>query len=281
MKFLIARPGKALLVLMAAAAFFAQPGCRSLQNIPGQWLAAPAGADGRLEDFSKKITSRLFENGLMVGLGNDDRSLYIFFSPDVRHRRRPPSRVQLTLWLDENGGRAKKLGLVHVSEQDRQKMPRREARPGEQKDLAGEASGPQPPPANAPAAALLKIVDRKSGKETFIAADGSLGPAVRLADDWGDFAYQWRIPFQALGDWPGLNGIPGKALGIGLLWEITPLPGSGEKEAAGRFAGGPDQGGPEMGPPPGMAGGPGRGLPRETFKSKRKIWLKMVLAQKM
>jgi hypothetical protein len=264
MKFRHARLGNTLLVLIAAAAFLAPAGCRSLQNIPGQWLAVPAGAHGRLEDFSKSITSHLFENGMLVGVGNDDRFLYIFFSPDIRHRQRPPSRARLTLWLDENGDRAEKLGLVHVSEQPGQKMP-----------------PPAAPHPTTPAAALLKIVDRKSGKETFISADGSLGPAIRLADDWGDFAYQWRIPFQALGDWPGLNGNTGKALGIGLLWKIEPLTGLGKKETAGRFPGGPDQGGAEMGPPPGRAGGPGRGLPQDNFKSKRQVWLKIVLAQKI
>ena len=275
--------GKAFFVLAAALAVLAQPGCSSLQHIPSQWLTAPASADGRLEDFSKKITNHLFENGLMVGVGNDDRFLYVFFSPDVRHQQRPPSRASLTLWLDENGGKAERLGLVYVSNPERQKMPG----PGEglsgQKDLAEQQAGPPAPPTPA-AATVLKIVDRKSGKETFINADGSLGPAVRLADDWGDFAYQWRIPFQALGDWPGLNCDPGKALGIGLLWEITPRPGFDKKEAYGRFPGGPEKLGPEMESPPGMEGGPGgpgRGMPRDNFKSKRKIWLKTVLMQKM
>lgn len=284
MKFRHARAVKTFIVLIAAAAFLAQPSCRSLQNIPGQWLAVPAGADGRLEDFSKKITSHLFENGMMVGVGNDDRSLYIFFSPDIRHQQRPPSRARLTLWLDENGGSAKRLGLVHVSDQDRPKMPKPEMRPGAQKDLAGAAAGPQPPPAAAPLATVLKIVDRKNGKEIFINAEGSLGPAVRLADDWGDFAYQWRIPLQAAagGEWPGIGIQPGKPIGIGLLWEIAPLPGFGKKELAGRFPlGGPDQGGAEMGPPPGREGGPGRGMPADNFKSRRTIWLKIIPAQKL
>ncbi len=135
----------------------------------------------------------------------------------------------------------------------------------------------------------MKILERKSGKETFISAEGSPGPAVRLSNDWGDFAYQWRIPLQATagGEWPGLNSQAGKPIGIGLLWEIAPLPGSGDKDRAGRFPGGAGPGSPggeEMGPPPGMAGGPGgpgRGMLRDDFKSKRRIWLKTMLAQKM
>ena len=135
----------------------------------------------------------------------------------------------------------------------------------------------------------MKILERKSGKETFISAEGSPGPAVRLDNDWGDFAYQWRIPLQATadGEWPGLGSRAGKPIGIGLQWEIAPLPGFGNKDHAGRSPGdaGPGfPGGEEMGPPPGMAGGPaagpGRGLPRDDFKSKRRIWLKTVLAQK-
>ncbi|MBE0665037.1 MAG: hypothetical protein E4H23_00260 [Chrysiogenales bacterium] len=248
MKISQSRPAIVVMFMIAAVAMFLQQGCRSLQNIPGQWLAFAAGADGRIEDFSNKITSHLFENGMMVGVGNDDRFLYIFFSPDISHRQRPPSRASLTLWLDENGGKAQKLGLVHVSEQERRKMAGPEARLPEQKNLDG--------------AALLEIVNRKSGKETFISADGSLGPSIRLSDDWGDFAYQWRIPFQALAEWPGLNHDPGKALGIGLLWNIEPLPGLDRADL--------DRARP----------GPGRGMTRENFKTERKIWLKTVLVQK-
>ena len=282
MRFDHARMGKKFIVLLAVAAFLATAGCHSLQNIPGQWLTAPANADGRLEDFSKKLTSHLFENGMMVGVGNDERSLYIFFSPDIRHRQRPPSRASLTLWIDEKGGNAKRLGLVFVSDQERPKMPPPESRPVGLKDLTGGPAGWQPPPPTAPAAAVMKIVDSKSGKETFISADGSLGPAVRLADDWGDFAYQWRIPLRATagGEWPGIGSQPGEWIGIGLLWEIDPLPGFGKKELSGRFPGGPGQGGHEMGPPPGMGGSRGPGAPRDHFKSKRKIWLKTRLASK-
>ncbi len=214
----------------------------------------------------------------MVGVGNDERFLYIFFSPDVRHRQRPPSRASLTLWLDENGGRAEMLGLGHVSDQQRNKMPPPAARSGEPKDIAAGPDRPQPPLAAAPAPALLKIMDRKNSKETFICADGSLGPAVRLADDWGDFAYQWRIPFQALGDWPGLNRKPGKAIGIGLLWKIEPLPGLDKKDLD-RSRPGPGRGGPG-GPPAGMEsgpGGPGRIMPQTHFKAKRRIWLRTLL----
>ncbi|HUU06136.1 MAG TPA: hypothetical protein VMZ49_09725 [Patescibacteria group bacterium] len=251
-----------LFILAASAFVFTQQGCRSLQNIPGQWLAVPTGSDGRMADFSNRITSHLFDNGMMVGVGNDERFLYIFFSPDISHRQRPPSRARLTLWLDANGGKAQNLGLVHVSDQERRKIPGPEARPAEQKNLAGAAAAPPAPRPLASAATLLKIVNRKSGKETFISADGSLGPAVRLAADWGDFAYQWRIPFQALAEWPGLNHNPGKALGIGLLWKIEPLPGLAKTDL--------DRSRPA----------PGRGIPRENFKTERKIWLKVELAQK-
>ncbi|MCJ7524304.1 MAG: hypothetical protein MUP71_03660 [Candidatus Aminicenantes bacterium] len=275
MKISRSRPAIVVMFMIAAVAMFLQQGCRSLQNIPGQWLAFPAGADGRIEDFSNKITSHLFENGMMVGVGNDDRFLYIFFSPDISHRQRPPSRARLTLWLDENGGKAQKLGLVHVSEQERRKMAGPEARLAEQQNLAGAAAAPPAPRPLAAASTLLKIVNRKSGKETFISADGSLGPAIRLSDDWGDFAYQWRIPFQALAEWPGLNHDPGKALGIGLLWNIEPLPGL-DRADLDRARPGPGRGGS----PPGMAGGPGRGMTRENFKAERKIWLKVELAQK-
>lgn len=287
MKFRKTLPGKAFLAIAAAGLLLVSPGCRSLQVIPGQRLTAAEDGDGRFADFSKKITCHLFENGLMVGVGNDDRYLYVFFSPDIRHRRRPPSRASLTLWLDENGGKAEKLGLVYVSETGRHGVPGAAGRPASPGEPAGQAAGPQAPAV--PAATVMKILERTSGKETFISAEGSPGPAVRLADDWGDFAYQWRIPLRATagGEWPGLASQAGKPIGIGLQWEIAPLPGSGSKDLAGHSPGaaGPGfPGGDEMGPPPGgMAGGrggPGRGMARDDFKSKRRIWLKTALTQK-
>ncbi len=179
--------GRNVLVMLAAAAISLQPGCRSAQAIPGQRLALN---DTQQEDFSKQITSQLFENGMMVGVGNDDRCLYIFFTPDIRHRQRPPGRAQLTLWLDEAGGKAKTLGLVHISGLAGKTIPPPSPAPETDKENFSR------PAANGSAPALLKIVDRGRGKEFFISSDGSQGPAVRLAADWGDFAYQWRIPFR-------------------------------------------------------------------------------------
>jgi hypothetical protein len=259
------------MVMIAAAALSIQPGCRSAQAIPGQRLAL---ADTQLEDFSRQITSHLFENGMMVGVGNDDRCLYIFFTPDVRHRQRPPSRVQLTLWLDENGGKAKRLGLVHVSGLSGQRMPR----PGEAPEVNKENPGARPgPEASGAPPALLRIITNGQGKDFFASTGGSRAPSVRLAADWGDFAYQWRIPFQGAGDWPGLKGDPGRVIGIGMLWQIEALAGPGKN------AGERPRGGPGMGLPPDMEGsGPpqGRGMGAEKIPTRRSLWLKTTLVAK-
>jgi len=265
-----------------AAAVLLQQGCRSVQAIPGQRLAMPEASGGQWEDFSKKITSHLFENGMMVGVGNDDRYLYIFFTPDIRHRRRLPGRVQLTLWLDENGGRARRLGLLHVSDPQPPGGPANENGPEAESDSPGGApEGGTPSRGSVPPdpgkRTLLKIIDRSRGRETFIAADGSLGPAVRLAADWGDYAYQLRIPLQAAADgvWPGIRPTPGKAIGIGLLWRRIPFPGSKGMTRGGPPGGRPDRGGEPAGPPPGMEGGPGMGV--ESPPGKRSIWIRTLL----
>ena len=109
---------------------------------------------------------------------------------------------------------------------------------------------------------LLKIIDRRQGREAFVAADGSAGPAVRLASDWGDFAYQLRIPFQGAGAWPGLDVKPGQVIAIGLSWKIE-RPRAPEKESMDRPRGGPGgrgNGGGQPGRggmPPDMEGGSG------------------------
>jgi hypothetical protein len=267
MKIAHSRPVRTVLLMIAIAALSLHPGCRSAQAIPGQRLSL---TDAQLKDFSKQLTSQLFENGMMIGVGNDDRCLYIFFTPDIRHRQRPPSRVQLTLWLDENGGKAEKLGLVHISGLAGEKMPAAAIAPEMKKE------NPPGPAALGNAPALLKIVDNRQGKEFFISSDGSQGPSVRLAADWGDFAYQWRIPFRGTGDWPGLKDDPGRVIGIGLLWQIEALPGPG-KNAGERPRSGPGRGGPGMegnGPPP------GRGMGLEKIPAKRSLWLKTRLLPK-
>ncbi|HEX7502111.1 MAG TPA: hypothetical protein VF451_01710 [Acidobacteriota bacterium] len=268
MKNICSRTGRNALVMIAAAAVFLQPGCRSAQAIPGQRLSL---TDTQREDFSRQITSHLFENGMMVGVGNDDRCLYIFFTPDIRHRQRPPSRVQLTLWLDENGGRAKRLGLVHVSGPTGQRPQRR----GDAPEMNKEP--PPGPAASGTAPELLKIINNGQGKDFFASTDGSQGPVVRLAADWGDFAYQLRIPFQGAGDWPGLKGDPGRVIGIGMLWQIESLAGPGKND------GEHPRGGPGMGLPPGMEGNgppPGRGMGAESIPNKRSLWLKTTLVAK-
>ncbi len=257
-------PRRCLLTLAAVAVLSLQVGCRSVQRFPGQWLAIPPAANGGLDDFSKKITSHLFENGMMVGVGNDDRWLYIFFSPDIRHRQRLPGRAILTLWLDEEGGQARKLGLVLVSGRSLSKRPGGEEHPDMKMEGHPGPTGPQVPPAERDGSERLKIIDRRSGKEILIVADGSLGPAVRLTSDWGDFAYQWRIPIQGSGDWPGMSPHPGRAIGIGLQWEIESAPVS-RKARRERPPGGPGN------------GGPGGGIPGEASAKKRKVWLKTFL----
>lgn len=258
----IGRSGRWIMALAAAVVLILQPGCRSIQRFPGQKLALPATADGRLEDFSRKITSQLFENGMMIGLGNDEQNLYVFFTPDIRRGQHRPGRAVLTLWLDARGGKAEKLGLVHVSGTAAMTPPsggRTETRADQQQ--------------------LLKIIDRRQGRESFIAADGSSGLAVRLASDWGDFAYQLRIPFQGAGAWPGLDVKPDQVIAIGLSWKIERLRAP-EKESMDRPRGGRGGGGGKPGrggmPPDmeGESGGAHAGAPA----SKRRIWLQTRVA---
>ena len=272
MKYIHARPKRWVLAMAAAAVLILQPGCRSVKRLPGQWLTLPATADGRLEDFSKKMTSQLFESGMMVGLGNDERNLYVFFTPDIRRGRRPPGRAILTLWLDEQGGKAQKLGLVHVSGPAGAVAP--PALQAEKPNAAGD------PPGTAQNQ-LLRIIDRRSGSEALISGDGLAGPAVRLASDWGDFSYQLRIPFKGAGDWPGLDVKPNGVIAIGFSWKIE-RQRTREKESRDRLRGGPGgrgSGGGKPGrggmPPDMEAGSAGAG---QAPVSKRQIWIQTRLA---
>jgi len=262
--------------------------CRSLETIDSQWSTIPAGPQGQMDDFSKKITSHLYENGLLAGIGNDEKYLYIMFSPDIRHHVRPPSRASLTLWLDASGKKTRKHGLFYtrVYFPEGADKPRPAIEPGPA-GMHGNGRG-EPPAAEGP---LLQMIDRPGQKQSFISPDGSQGPQVHFSSDWGDFVYSWRIPLQAAmkDNFFALDAKPGQAVSVGLLWEIKPL--FAAKNPADRPEDGfgpgneppPDGGGGRTGNP--MGGGMGRGGrgPGSDFSelpSRRTIWLKAVLAQK-
>ncbi|GEM_PF-892545 len=277
-------------LLAAGIAFSLLASCRSLPRLPGQWLDLPARPQGPLEDFSRRITSQLFENGMMIGVGNDERNLYVFFTPDIRGTRREPGSVRLSLWVDARGGKARRLGLEHVSKAPLRAIPPggppgnsspgAPAREGDRDDKARPPGGANPregTSAPRPAQALLKVIGPEKDKETLIAADGSQGPVVRLASDWGDFSYQLRLPIRGSGAWPGLDIRPGQTFAIGLSWEID-IPRGDDKGRMKRPPGGPG-GSRRSGGGPGMGVEHG-GMPGEPPASKRKVWVKAVLAEK-
>jgi hypothetical protein len=265
--------------------------CSSLETMNSQWLTVPIDSHGQMEDFARKITSHLYENGLLVGTGNDEKYLYILFSPDIRHQIRPPSRAHLALWLDTDGNKARKYGFIYT----RTYFPEGtdETRPG----------GPYAQPEHSdtgikkPLAViepLLQLIDEYNKKQTYLLTDGSQGPQIHFSSDWGDFAYTWRIPLieETKENYFGLAAKPGQAIGVGLLWEIKPLfdlkktadrPGAGFGPGSDGSDGPPGgSGGGKGGPPGGGMGrrGPGPGADFTELSASRKIWLKIILAHK-
>lgn len=253
--------------------------CRSLETINSQWLTVPIDSHGQMEDFAKNITSHLYENGLLAGVGNDEKYLYILFSPDIRHHERPPSRAQLTLWLDGSGRKAGKYGFIYNRTYFSEGTD--EIRPGGlyAQPEHSDAGIRKPLVVIEP---LLQFFDKSIKKQTFLPPDGSQGPQIHFSSDWGDFVYTWRIPLieEIKENFFGLAAKPGQAISIGLLWEIKPLfdlkkpddrPGAG--------FGSPDEGGGRMGGGMGR-GGHGPGADFDELPASRKIWLKIILAHK-
>lgn len=257
--------------------------CRSLETMNSQWLTVPIDSHGQMEDFTKKITSHLYENGLLAGVGNDEKYLYILFSPDIRHHERPPSRARLTLWLDGSGRKAGKYGFIYTRtyfpEGTDSTRPERKHAPPELND-----SGMSKPPALIES--LLQFIDKSNEKQTFLPPDGSQGPQIHFSSDWGNFVYAWRIPLfeETKENFFGLAAKPGQTIDIGLLWEIKPL--FDLKKPADRPGAGfdsPDDGGGRMGGHPGGGmgrGGQGAGADFAELPTSRKIWLKIILAHK-
>lgn len=211
-------------------------------------------------------------------MGNDEKYLYILFSPDIRHYMRPPSRASLELWLDAGGSRAKKFGFL-FSVSHSPESPEGIAPPNP------DGSGMNKPPTASES--LLQVIDKVNKKQTFIAADGSQGPQIRFSSDWGDFVYAWRIPLAAeiKENSYALSAVPGQTIGVGLLWECEPLfavKKSADRPDATPGGGGPGGGGGRMDnyPPGAMGGGPEPGADMTDPPTRRKIWLKIILAQK-
>lgn len=255
-----------------SAAFITQSACAGALRIPGQWLTIPRPSGGRPEDFSRSLTSHLFEDGMMVGLGNDADSLYVFFTPDMRRGPMRPPGARLTIWLDVRGGKARRLALEHVVRAG----PGPGLEPGA--GMPGEEAG-APPPGPTPQRdrEFLKVIDRARGRQAFIAVDGSQGPALRLDSGWGDFTYQLRIPFRPHGDWPGLDVKPGQTVAVGFDWHAERRRGSsgGGME---RPRGAPGGGGPGMGGmPPG--GAMGTDVPPGSAPfDRRRAWVRTNIA---
>ena len=270
-----------LLAALLAAAII-QAGCAGAQRIPGQWLSLSRPDDGRPEDFSRSLTSHLFENGMMVGLGNDNDSLYVFFTPDLRRERARPGGARLRVWLDARGGRARRLALEHVVSAGPGPGHEPEAgTPGEgaARALAEATPGPAGAAKHGPAPQggreFLKVIDRARGREAFIAMDGSQGPALRLDSGWGDFTYQLRIPFRPAGDWPGLSVNAGQVIAVGFDWQAERRSGP-RGRGLERPRGEP--GGPGMGGmPPGGAMGTG-GQPGSAPLGRRRAWVRTTIA---
>lgn len=270
------------------AALLALSGCGGAVRIPGQWLTLPGPGDGRLEDFSRSLTSHLFEDGMMVGLGNDADFLYVFFTPDMRRERTRPGGARLAVWLDVQGGRARRLALEHVvsaglapAHEPGAGMPGEESGRPHPGAAPGQDGAPPRGPEEQGAREFLKIIDRAGGREAFIAVDGSQGPALRLDSGWGDFTYQLRIPFRPSGDWPGLNVKAGQVLAVGFDWQVERRQNPRDqdrKHPRGGRGGGEPGGGPGMGGmPPGAAGG-AAGMPGPAPLGRRRAWVRTVIA---
>lgn len=255
-----------------SAALIIQSACAGALRIPGQWLTIPRPSGGRPEDFSRSLTSHLFADGMMVGLGNDADFLYVFFTPDMRRAPMRPTGARLTVWMDVRGGRARRLALEHVTSAG----PGTELEPGA--GTPSEEAG-APPPGLAPQRnrEFLKVIDRARVREAFIAVDGSQGPALRLDSGWGDFTYQLRIPFLPDGDWPGLDVKPGQTVAVGFDWQAERRRGPRGRGMA-RPRGEPGGGGPGMGGmPPGGAMGTD-GPPGSAPLGRRRAWVRTSIA---
>jgi hypothetical protein len=190
------------------------------QEVQTFWAATPVQADGQMTEWPGDRTTYVEGRGVLLGLSNDGRNLYILFRFSDPAWARSVRMSGLTLWLDNTGKKKKDFGIRYYGGPSVPRMRRGES-PGD--GSPGEKPGPEEGRAGSdmemPGVDQITVIDKKSDHEESLFANGSSGPAAGFGSVEGTYTYEFSIPLQA-GDAAryGIGTEPGRPISLGLEW---------------------------------------------------------------
>jgi hypothetical protein len=270
------------LTLLAVVVTVLATGCKT-QEVPSGWLTEPIQVDGKMTEWSDIPTTYFEDQGIVLGIGNDDKNLFIHFRFKNDTWAQAIRMTGLTLWMDVNGKKNKKVGLQFY-EGPSPKEPMA-ARGDEKFDDSSQEQRPEFPDRGKPPEKKFVFFDSSYYVEADIPFGGSKGPAAGYDTSKGFYSYEFSIPLKESGvQFYGLGVQPGQTISLGAEWGDMGMDRGGRgggPPGGGGMGGGPPGGGGGMGggPPGGMGGGrggPGGG--EKKLSEKQEIWVKTQLA---
>ncbi len=257
--------GKKALTSITLAALIFEAGCRT-QEVTSHWLAEPIQVDGKMSEWRDIPTTYFEDEGAVLGLGNDDKNLFIHFRFTNPAWAQAIRMTGLTLWIDANGKKDKDMGIRFYGGPSLTELMaargggRLDNLPQEQKQLLLERE--------AQAGDKFIFFDESYYVEASIPTDGSKGPAAKYDTSMGFYSYEFSVPLQESAvQFYGLGVQPGQTICLGAEWGDM-------RVGCGGIRGKPPGG---MGGRPGGIGG-GRGGGSRELPEKQEIWVKTQLA---
>ncbi len=260
----------ARLMLATLAVTLMLTGCKT-QEVPSHWLMMPIQVDGKMTEWTGLATTYFEEEGVVLGLSNDDKNLFIHFRFTNPTWARAIRMTGLTLWIDAEGKKDKEVGIrFHGGPSLSELMA---ARGGEQFDNLRQEQKQGFLEREAQTANKFIFFDNSYYVEASIPIDGSRGPAAGYDTSMGFYSYEFSVPLkESAVQFYGLGVQPGQTICLGAGW--------GEMRIGrGGMRGGPP-GGFDGGPPGGSGVRPpgGTGGRRIQPPEKQEIWVKTQLA---
>ena len=245
------RPLAAVLVVMLTL-----PALGGRAKLESRYLDRDVTIDGAMVDWEGALTH--FEDAQVdLGVLNDGEFVYLFLRSRDRQVGRQAMMLGLQLWLDAEGGDAKRFGIQYPP-----------GVPGGPSGMRG-ADREQMRAKAEEALQNFELLGPGEERQT-VGLDNALGIEVRTGGDNWDFTYELKIPLAVSELHPYAVGAePGRAFGI--VFETVEMDMDAMREQSGGRGG--MRGGMGGG---GMGGGGGRGMRGERpepFKFKARVRL--------
>ncbi|MCP4686082.1 MAG: hypothetical protein GY867_11655 [bacterium] len=253
-------------------------GCKGDQEVVCTRVESTVTLDGQMADWEELPSAYFEDQGVVLGLANDNDNLYVMFRFRDQKWARTIRMSGLTLWLDGQGKKSKDFVLKYrggpsmadlvpqdgnVNDKMRERMMKTDSA------LSDELT----------CAVKDRIVEMP------ISLDGSNGPEVAFGSDHSFFVYEFKIPLKKSEvRYYGIGAEEGAQITIGANW------GKVDKSQMGgmKQGGGPPGGGMGGGRGGGMGGGRGGGKgggrggdmggQRPEMPEEQEVWIKTTLA---